>query len=150
MNSESGRSLIEMLGVLAIGAIISFGAIKMYQSVRARQVRFVAEQELKSLSENAKILFVGRQDYTGISKSYLIKAGALKTEFIAGHDFKVISDEGGKSFRIVFEDFDFGECAYFSTVKLSWADKVTVNGFSEEPSDLCAKSAPNRLEITVN
>ena len=149
MKNESGRSLIEMLGVLAIGGIITFGAIMMYQTVRARQQRMVAEQELKNIAENTKIIYSGRKNYTGISKNYLIKTCVLKTEKIAGHNFRVISAEDGKSFSIIFDDFDHGECAYFATKKFDWAAGVAVNGFSENPAALCAEIHPNKLEIII-
>jgi Tfp pilus assembly protein PilE len=147
MKSQSGRSLIEMLGVLALGGIIAFGAIKMYQTARLRQQRFVAEQELKELAENAKIIYSGRKNYAGISKSYLVKTGALKTEQIGGRDFRVQSGGDGRTFSIIFDNLDIGDCAYFATRKYDWSDGVAVNGFSESPATLCAETAPNKVEF---
>ena len=149
MNEESGRSLIEMLGVLALAGVISFGAITMYRTARLRQQRFVAEQELKVLAENAKIIYSGRQNYAGITKDFLIKTGALKVEKIDAHDFRIQSNDGGKTFSIVFEDLDIGECAYFATKKFDWAEAVAVNGFTDRPASYCAELHPNRLEFIV-
>ena len=42
MKQESGRSLIEIIGVLAIGTIISVAAVKMYGQIRASQTRSLA------------------------------------------------------------------------------------------------------------
>lgn len=138
-----------MLGVLALGGMLAFGAVKMYQTVRLRQQRFVAEQELKELAENAKIIYSGRKNYAGISKSYLIKTGALKTEKIGGRDFRVQSNGDGKTFSIVFDNLGEGDCAYFATRKYDWADGVAVNGFADTPQSLCAETAPNRLEFII-
>jgi Tfp pilus assembly protein PilE len=147
--NESGRSLIEMLGVLAIGGIITFGAIKTYQTVRARQARFVAEQDMKELADNAKIIYSGRKNYSGISKNYLIKTGALKIEKINGHDFRIDAGGDGKSFAIIFDDLDIGDCAYFATKNFDWADGVAVNGIQTDPQSMCIESAPNKLEFIV-
>ena len=149
MRTESGRSLIEMLGVLAVAGLVSLGAIKMYRSAATRQNRFVAEQELRDLAENTKIIYSGRRNYTGVSKSYLIKTGALKTEKIDGYDFKVRAGEDGKTFSIVFDGMGYGDCAYFATKKFDWADGIAVNGFADQPATLCAELHPNRLEFIV-
>ena len=149
MNNESGRSLIEMLGVLALGGLVTFSAIRMYQTVRTQQQRIVAEQELKELAENSKIIYSGRKNYSGISKSYLIKTGALKVEEIGGKDFRIQSNDDGKTFSIIFDDLNIGDCAYFATKKFEWAEAVAVNGFSENPTTLCAENYPNRLEFII-
>ena len=146
-NNESGRSLIEMLGVLAFGTVLTFSAMKMYQVVRTRQHRFIAEQELQNLSENARILYTGRRNYSGISKNYLIKAGALKNEKIMNHDFRVESKSEGENFSIIFDDLNFGDCAYFSTKPFDWTEEVVVNNISESPS--CLETVPNKLEFIV-
>ena len=141
--------MIEMLGALAIGGLVTFGAIKMYQTARVRQQRFVAEQDLKELAENAKIIYSGRKNYTGISKSYLIKTGALKVEKIGGHDFRVASNGEGKTFSIIFDDMNMSDCAHFATKKFEWADAIAVNGFSDSPQSNCAEIAPNKLEFII-
>jgi prepilin-type N-terminal cleavage/methylation domain-containing protein len=149
MNAQSGRSLIEMLGVLAIGGVIAAGAVETYRVVRSRQTRTFAEQELKNIAENAKILYSGRKNYSGIGKSYLIKAGALKVEKIGDNDFRIAAAEDGKSFSIIFDNMNFGDCSYFATKKYEWAAGVAVNGFSDDPSSLCAESHPNKLEFII-
>jgi len=149
MNNESGRSLIEMLGVLALAGIVSFGAIAMYRTARLRQTRFIAEQELKTLAENAKIIYSGRQNYTGITKDFLIKTGALKVERIAGQDFRIQSQGDGKTFSIVFENLNMSDCAYFATKRFDWTEAVAVNGFTDNPVSFCAELHPNRLEFII-
>jgi Tfp pilus assembly protein PilE len=128
-----------MLGVLAVGAILSVAAVRMYQNVRARQQRFEAEQDLKSLAENARLIYSGRKNYAGISKSYLLKTGALKTEKIMGMDFSVAASENGKSFSIVFGDIGESDCAYFSLKKFDWAASIDAK---------CA-AAPRKLAFNI-
>ena len=141
--------MIEMLGVLAMAGVISFGAITMYRTARVRQQRFVAEQELRTLAENARIIYAGRQNYAGISKEFLIKTGALKVERIAGHDFRIQSNDNGRTFSIIFDSLNMSDCAYFATKPFSWAEAVAVNGFTDRPASFCAEIHPNRVEFIV-
>ena len=141
--------MIEMLGVMAVAGLVTLGALRMYQTVLTRQQRFVAEQELRELAENAKIIYSGRKNYAGISKSYLIKTGALKTETIGGRDFRIRSNGDGKTFSIIFDGLNLGDCAYFAAKKFDWADGALVNGFADRPASLCAEIHPNRLEFIV-
>ena len=148
-HTETGRSLLEMLGVLAIGGLLSIGAIQMYQGVRARQLRFVGEQELKNLAENAKLLYSGRRNYTGITKNFLIKSGAIKTDEIMGHKFGIRPNSNGQSFSIVFDEMNMGDCAYFATKQVDWAHSVVVNGFAKEANKMCSNLHLNKVEFVV-
>ncbi|MDR2769934.1 MAG: type II secretion system GspH family protein [Rickettsiales bacterium] len=149
MKNESGRSLVEMLGVMAIGTLMSVAAVGTYQVVRDRQARAVAAEDIKSLAENTRIIYSGRKNYAGITKGYLIKTGALKTEKIMGRDFEISAPEDGKRFSVVFEDFDAGDCAYFATKKFDWAAAVSVNGFLADPASRCMELNPNRVEFIM-
>ena len=149
MTNESGRSLIEMLGVLALAGIIAIGAIRMHQTARVRQQRFMAEQDLRELAENARILYSGRRNFSGISKNHLIASGALRTDKIAGHGFRVEARDEGRAFAVIFDAMNLSDCAFFATRRFDWAYEVRVNGFADNPSTLCAEIAPNRLEFIV-
>ena len=138
-----------MLGILAIAGLMALGAARTYQVVRARQQRFVAEHDLRELAENIKIIYSGRRNYTGISKSYLIKTGVLKVEKIGGKEFRVQSNNDGKNFSIIFDSLDMGDCAYFATKKFDWTFSVAVNGFADNPASLCSDIHPNKLEFIV-
>jgi len=148
-NNESGRSLLEMLGVLALGGILSIGAVSMYQGVRARQMRFVAEQELRRLAENARLLYSGRRNFTGITKNFLIKSGAIRDEEIMGHAFRIQANDNGQSFSVIFEEMNKGDCAYFATRRLDWAYQVRVNGFADRANTMCSNIHPNRVEFVI-
>jgi len=148
-NEESGRSLLEMLGVLALGGILTVGALQMYHGIRARHMRFVGEQELKNLAENAKLLYAGRRNFTTITKNFLIKSGAFKGEEIMGHQFRVQPNANGQSFSIIFDEMNMGDCAYFATKNMDWAHSVVVNGFEKDNNKMCSNLHPNKVEFVV-
>ena len=56
MRGESGRSLIEVIGVMAIAGVMTVSALGVYNMLRANQARSIASMELKQIAENTKIL----------------------------------------------------------------------------------------------
>ena len=54
MREQSGRSLIEIIGVLAIGAIMVSATYSIYHSTNEKQKRFVASETLKDIAKNTK------------------------------------------------------------------------------------------------
>lgn len=151
MNNESGRSMIEMMGVMAIAAIMTVAAITMYNVVRTRQIRMVAVEDMKNIADRTKMLYLGRADYTGISKDYLLKAGALKTEKspLSGTDFDVFAEPGAKEFALVFHDADFKTCAWLATQNFEWSSRIDINGFTESPGTYCRETDKNEISIFV-
>ena len=151
LRQQRGISMIEMLGVLALAGVMAFGAFKLYQSMRARQVRLTVEIELGDLAQNARLLFRGRGDYSNISVEYLVKAGALRSDKspIDGASFYVRSEDLGKKFAIVLDGVDFGTCAYFATARLEWAEFVRVNGFADNSKSYCYEIEKNTVEFIV-
>jgi hypothetical protein len=49
MKEQSGRSLIEIVGVLAIGVIMIASAYNMYRSIDQRQKRMIAYEDVKEI-----------------------------------------------------------------------------------------------------
>ncbi|MBQ2017208.1 MAG: hypothetical protein II208_01620, partial [Alphaproteobacteria bacterium] len=80
MREESGRSLIEIIGVMAIAGVMTVSALGIYNILRTSQIRTIASADLSQIAENAKLLMEMRGSYEGISIDYLIKAGALNSD----------------------------------------------------------------------
>ena len=151
MRCESGRSLIEVIGVMAIAGVMTVSALGVYNMLRQNQVRSIASVELKQIAENTKILLEMRGTYEGVSIDYLIKAGALDSEKapIGGDDWSVVSSADGKSFSINLVDLTTGECDYFATQKPKWASAILVNGFETGLTDNCFDSDTNQISFIV-
>ncbi|MBO5704972.1 MAG: hypothetical protein J6R99_03055 [Alphaproteobacteria bacterium] len=151
MIQQSGRSLIEVIGVMAITGVMTVGAIGAYRMIRANQVRAIAAQELKQIAENTKILLEMRGSYEGVSVDYLIKAGALKTDVapIGGDAWSVSSGIDGSYFSINLVDLTNGECEYFLTNRPNWANKIMVNGLETASAGNCFSSDTNQISFIV-
>ena len=153
MNDQSGRSLIEIIGIMAIGAIMTASAVSLYTMIRGNQTRTIASAQLQQIVRDTRLLMEMRGDYTGISVDYLIKAGALKSDHAPiGGEWSVTSEEGGKKFAINLTELSVGECDYFITAVPTWATDVRVNGLPIDTStdaDICFSTRTNQVSFIV-
>lgn len=150
MQSESGRSLIEMLGILAIGAVMTVGAYQTYNTLRSNQVRNLALSELEQVARNTKILLEMRGDYTGVSVEYLVKSGAIThTDAPLGSDWYIESGLDGSNFSINLVNVSKTDCAYFSTKKITWAKSVYINKLENAGAESCLDGNKNLISFVV-
>lgn len=151
MTNESGRSLIEMLGVLAIGAVMTAAAYGTYNMLRTRQVRNMAASEIEQIVRNTKILLEMRGDYSAVSIEYLVKSGAITNTNapIGGNEWSITSSVDGKTFSINLVNLSQGDCAFFATKKLDWAKSVSVNKIENGGPESCISGNRNYVSINI-
>lgn len=151
MKQESGRSLIEIMGVLAIAGVMSASAIGVYNVIKNNQTRKIASMEMQKIAKNTKILMEMRSDYTGLSVDYLISAGALKSNKapIGSSDWSVGPVNEGKGFAINLTGLSSGECQYFAATPTKWASKVVINGFESNTEANCFSTNTNQISFVV-
>jgi len=148
MREQSGRSLIEIIGVLAIGAIMVSATYSVYHSTNEKQKRFVATETLKDIAQKTKTL-LEYTGYTPVSVNYLIESGALNNDKspFGGNDWSITSNVDGTEFSINLTQLSFDECAYFTTKKIDWTTKIVVNGYDSSDSAYCMKSGDNKISF---
>ena len=152
MKAESGRSLIEIVGVIAVGTVMVAAAIGMYGMMRDNNARSIASSQLKQIANDVKLLMEMRGDYYGLSVDYLIKAGALKSDKspLGGEQWSVTPSADGQYFSINLTDLTQGECAYFSTSIPDWTNSIVVNGYELRPgSDNCFSTPTNQISFII-
>ena len=151
MKCELGRSLIEMLGVLAIGAVMTAAAYGTYNMLRINQTRNLALSELEQIARNTKILLEMRGDYTGISVDYLVKSGAIieTNAPIGGDGWSITAGIDGKTFAINLTDLTNSDCVFFATKKIDWATKVLVNKLEYAGAESCLSVPQNLISFVV-
>lgn len=141
MKEQSGRSLIEIVGVLAIGVIMIAAAYNMYKSIDQRQKRLIAYEEIADVAKKTKILyeFSGYRDAT---IENLVAKGAISNKRSPiGTDWRISSGATDDEFVINIRGLSHGECSYFVLKKSDWAYKVT-------PTE-CAKNDNNEVTFFV-
>ncbi len=152
MRYESGRSLIEIVGVIAIGTVMTAAAIGMFRTMRDNHARNIADSQIKQIATDVKTLLESRGDYSGVSVDYLIKAGALKSNKspLGGKDWSVISSADGLSFSINLTELTEGECAYFATSVPTWASSVLINGYEVQKGfSSCFSTPTNQVSFII-
>jgi len=148
MREQSGRSLIEIIGVLAIGAIMVSGTYAIYNSTNQKQKRFIAEATLENIATKTKTML----EYSGygpVSVDFLIESGAITSDKApaGGKGWSVTSSIDGTEFSINLVDLSYEECVYFATKKLDWATHISVNGFSSGDTSYCLKTGSNNMSF---
>lgn len=151
MREQSGRSLIELIGFMAIVSVMTVSSVKIYNTVRKNQIRTIANAELNQLVENTKLLMENYGSYEGLSIDYLIKAGALKNNQapIGDDGWSIVPSVDGKSFSINLVNLSSGDCNYFSATLPKWANNMLVNGFETTSTNNCFDSSTNQVSFIV-
>ena len=148
MREQLGRSLIEIIGVLAIGAIMISATYSMYHSTNEKQKRLIASEELKDIAQKTHIL-LGHSGYTNVSVDYLVEADVIKNDRApaGGNGWSVTSNFDGTEFSINLVDLSFDECAYFATKKFNWVTHLNINGYDNADSSYCLKTGGNIISF---
>lgn len=150
MRSEYGRSLIEVIGVLAITGVMSAAAISIYNSIHQTQTHTIAAANLEKLARDVKILLEYRGSYDGVSVSFLVKQGALANEDSPiGGPWTITAEDGGAAFAINLTGLSRGDCDYFAAGMPAWASRVRVNGSELNPVASCFSSPTNQVSLIV-
>ncbi len=105
MYTQSGRSMVEMLGVLAIIGVLSVGAISGYSKAMFKYKLNKHSEQMNTLinaiARNAKS-FNNMQRGT-ILTPYLIKMGEIPTEMVKSNDNNFVYDIFGQGWYIAMD-----------------------------------------------
>ena len=150
MKSESGRSLIEIIGVLAITAVMTASAVAIYNSVHRNQKNTIATAELRETAKNTKILMGMRDDYTGVSVEYLVKAGVLRNENPPlGTSWTIEAGVPSNTFSINLYGLSGSECDFFAAAVPNWATDMFINGHRFDANPTCFSLGDNKISFVI-
>lgn len=79
-NNEQGRSMIEMLGVLAIVGVLSVGGITGYSKAMAKFKTNKLNDQINMLVTNIRTLFSSQRTYYGLTNGRAIRSGIVPEE----------------------------------------------------------------------
>lgn len=79
-NNEQGRSMIEMLGVLAIVGVLSVGGIAGYSKAMNKFKANKLIDQITMISTNVKTIFSGQRTYNGLTLGIASQVGILPAE----------------------------------------------------------------------
>ena len=100
--NEQGRSMIEMLGVLAIVGVLSVGGIAGYSKAMAKFKTNKVIDQINTISTNVRTLYSSQRNYGGLNNGTAIRMALIPSEMYAasnksasGSDVEVTNAFGG-------------------------------------------------------
>lgn len=83
-SEQSGRSMVEMLGVLAIIGVLSVGGIAGYSKAMAKFKLSKVMDQVSMTVANIRTLYSGQPNYSGLNTEVAIQMGAIGAEMLNG------------------------------------------------------------------
>lgn len=123
MKYESGRSMIEMLGVLAIMGVITVGAIGMISTAMRTQKRNTVNEEVLQIVTGVRQLLGEYDDFSNINNSTIFGAIGMHARNTYGGEYKLeVDPSNSRQFIVTIDGLSRGDCEYFVTK--AWSDSV--------------------------
>lgn len=132
-DKENGRSMIEMLGVLAIIGVLSIGGIAGYSKAMAKYKLNKAQDQIFIIITNVRTYYAGKGGYGGLDNLEAIKlniapsdmlpnaentsANGIRSAFGGKVNIKTVDDNVGQ-FSIEFQDIGTETC--ISLMSTDW------------------------------
>ena len=83
--AQTGRSMIEMLGVLAIIGVLSVGGIAGYSKAMTQYRVNKTIEQINTIAAGIQTLYANQNDYTGLDNRVVEKAKIVPDEMLQGH-----------------------------------------------------------------
>ena len=116
-NCESGRSMVEIIGVLAVMGLITAGAFVLLRSGGAAQKRSRAMDDVAVIAENIRGLYAESDDFSELTDveaqgTALIDALYLhtKTPFGQGTTYSVVKNDNPANFSVKLIGLEKEDC----------------------------------------
>ena len=127
MKNESGRSMIEMLGVLAIMGVITVGAIGLISTAMRTQKRNTVNEEVLQIVTGVRQLLGEYDDFSNINNSTIFGAIGMSAKNPYGGTYELSVDpSNSRQFIVSITGLSDGDCEYFVTK--AWSDSVEYIG----------------------
>ena len=139
-SAQSGRSMIEMLGVLAIIGVLSIGGIKGYSMAMMKYNTNKTADQIMQLAQNIRTLFANQKDYSAFSGSASVNMGQPSFELIQKAHLapdEMYNPEANSTYKnIIYNPFGY---AYFVNrhKKTSLNDNKAFIIYTEVPQEAC-------------
>lgn len=123
MRQELGRSMIEMLGVLAIMGVITVGAISMISYAMRMQKQSTVNDEVYQIVLGVRQLLGEYDDFTRIDNSTIFTALAMSNKNPYGGTYTVsVNPSNTRQFIVTIDGLSDSECK--ALVTKAWTDSI--------------------------
>ena len=172
--NESGRSMIEMLGVLAIIGVLSVGGIAGYSKAMNKYKTNKVADNVSMIVTNIRTLYAQQDDFNGLTNVSAQRMGVVPDElktategtfsnaFLGTVDIAAVNAAGldanagtDKAFLVTFGGLSKEACVTLATN--DWGSGyssgllgISVSGEGETAAAVVAKAKANAADITAN
>ena len=123
MRQESGRSMIEMLGVLAIMGVITVGAIGMISTAMRTQKRSAVNDDVIQIVTGVRQLLGEFDDYSHINNATIFGAIGMNAKNPYGGTYELnVDPANSRQFIVSINGLSECDCKYFVTK--AWSDSI--------------------------
>ncbi len=153
LNQESGRSMIEMLGVLAIMGVITVGAVAMISAAMRSQKRNTVQDEVAQITTGVRQLLGEYDDFSGIDNSTIFAAIGVSNKNPYGGNYELsVNPSDTRQFMVEITGLNKSDCEYFKAK--AWSDSAIyqisdgkVGGAEADPSNCTAENGKNLIRV---
>lgn len=150
---ESGRSMIEMVGVLAVMGLITAGAFVLITSAMSSQKISRVDDDVSAIVAGARLLYNGQTDFTGLSDNALQVMGFSNVKNPWGGNYGITSSKCSKAatsnvecFTVTIGGID-SENRCNALMGRNWAGGGTPGGFDGSTS--CTQNANKTYDAKI-
>jgi type II secretory pathway pseudopilin PulG len=123
MKQESGRSMIEMLGVLAIMGVITVAAVSMITYGMKQQKRSNVADEITQIVTGVRSLLGQYDDFSNLNNGSIWGAIGMSAKNPFGGNYTLSVDSSNpRQFIIEIDGLSQSDCEYLSA--RAWADSA--------------------------
>ncbi|MCQ2574661.1 MAG: hypothetical protein MJ156_00970 [Alphaproteobacteria bacterium] len=150
MIQESGRSMIEMLGVLAIMGVITVGAVAMISTAMRTQKRSTVTDDVLSIVTGVRSLLGEYDDFSNINNDTIFGAIGQSNANPYGGKYEVTVDPmNSRQFIVSINGLTKADCEALTTK--AWSDSIgyiNSNGKQSGATGKCKEDVKNVVSIT--
>ena len=150
---QSGRSMIEMLGVLAIMGVITVGAITMISAAMRSQKRTTVQDEVAQIVTGVRTLLGEYDDFSNLDNSTIFAAIGMSPKNPYGGNYELSPNPANpRQFILVIGGLNRADCEFFK--QKAWSDSVGYQisdgrqgGATADPDNCSADSGRNKIML---
>ena len=150
MKQESGRSMIEMIGVLAIMAIITAGAFALISTAFSTQKRGRVTDDVANIVTGVRSLLGEYDDFSNIDNSTIFGAIGVSNKNPYGGTYELaVNPSNARQFIVSINGLSKSECD--GLITKAWTDSVGYNESGHKESGAkgsCVDGKKNTISIT--
>ncbi len=151
MKQESGRSMIEMMGVLAIMGVITVGAIVAISSAMNMQKHNEVNDEVLQMVTQVRQLFTEYDDFSNINNATIFGAIGMSNQNPYGGTYEIsVNPSNSRQFIVSINGLSQSDCEYFITKGWDGSVGYEMSGRTESgATGTCTdKNGQNVVQIT--